>query len=209
MHCTVQIPAHDASTVCQDDTGHLEQNPPLGCHHCPCKPKSHLNPSGVGTRYVTELCRQMQEKWICGFKRAALVGFGIATLSTCLSEACPSMPLVTVDIDPGAEQVGRMFFGWRNQSEVLNMDAKEYLFKHRNTFDLIMVDCFIRSAIAPACKTPEFFKAARHSWTPKATFFMNTLKANKKTQANILRGLQNDGKSSYRFGQWFVVTNDH
>jgi len=124
MHCEVTLPISQLGKSCRQNEN-LVDNPSVECDSCPCNPKFDLQQHGrypfVHTSpYVVDVCKVVLQSYACDFHHAALVGFGIAILSSCLSEACPSMRLTTIDIDADVVEVGRRFFGWRNQSAVVS-----------------------------------------------------------------------------------------
>lgn len=212
MHCKVVLHEHSNHSWCQPpkkgSSGIVDS-----CHKCPCDPIFNLTIPVVksydNSPYALQMCKKVVLEYGCQFKRAALVGFGIGVLPTCLLQHCPTLNLTIVDIDGMAEQVGRLFFGWQGKAPVVVQDGLAFFQdQSAGTFDLVMSDCFNRLLVPEACRSQEYFAAIKTSMRQNRSMFaINTLhKVKWQRQAlKVLGPPSKSPNSAGREGQWFVI----
>lgn len=178
--CSVSLNDHSPEGACTSGTAvSQESNPPIGCHACPCSPVFNLEHPKDVAPVAMDICRIVAREYSCSLGRAVLVGFGISTVSQCFNHFCPGMQLTTVDIDPGAMDVGSRFFGWQHQSSVVVQDAGVFFRNaeaNHQIFDLVVIDCFERDSIPAACNNAQFYASIKGVLSPTGGLFaMNTL----------------------------------
>lgn len=160
------VPARDCSTV-----------------DCPCDRDNEAN---LDFSYMTSMMTDISP--MCevrsefnqaeqGPLRVLLVGLGGGALGSYMLAHCPkdSVHLETVEYDPRVMEIAENFFGFKvmpGVSEVENSDggaamAKRASSGEKNTYDAVLVDCFMGGGKVPdSCKNQDFITNVKEILKP-------------------------------------------
>ena len=91
-------------------------------------------------------------------KRVLVLGLGAGSIPGYLSRFLPDAVIDAVELDPGVIDVAKKYFGLRETEKVhlITGDARVYLNRHTEPYDLIFVDAFTGSYIPFHLMTKEF-----------------------------------------------------
>lgn len=90
--------------------------------------------------------------------RFLVVGLGGASLSNALAKTFPNSEVVSVEIEPVVAEAARKYFFYRESPLVQTVldDARHYLEKNTDRFDVIYLDAFDGTGVPPSLRTLEF-----------------------------------------------------
>ena len=100
--------------------------------------------------------------------RILVVGLGGGTLPGFFRHAFPELTIDVVDIDPDVLEVAKTYFGF-SEDRFLRAhieDARDYIERYTNCYDLIVLDGFGAETIPPHLLTLEFLQAVRNALAP-------------------------------------------
>ena len=126
-------------------------------------------------------------------RRVLVLGMGGGTTVTAYRRLYPGAHVTAVEIDPLVVRVAHEYLGLERgpDLEVRLEDARPFLRRGTDLFDVIEVDVFAGSAYAPFhCLTVEFFEAARARLAPSGLLSMNVYAPGGDTHAR--RGRRRD-----------------
>jgi spermidine synthase len=120
-------------------------------------------------------------------KRVLIIGLGGGGLSTYLARFLPDATIDSVELDPGVIDVAKKYFGIRetSKSRFFESDGRVFLNRHREPYDLIMVDAFTGSYIPFHLMTKEFYGLVRDRLTPQGVAAFNILPGTKLYDSNL------------------------
>jgi spermidine synthase len=101
-------------------------------------------------------------------KRILIVGLGAGSLSTYLGRAMPDAQIDVVELDPGVIAAGKKYFGLRETDKVrfIESDGRVYLNRHKDAYDLILLDAFRELSVPFHLLTREFYALVKQHLAP-------------------------------------------
>jgi predicted membrane-bound spermidine synthase len=121
-------------------------------------------------------------------KSALMLGLGGGSISTYLGRHMPDLPIDTVEIDPKVISAAKTFFGIRETPRVryLEGDARVFLNRHKQTYDLILVDAFHGGYVPFHLLTKEFYTLLKQRLTPTGVAAFNVHDGTKLFASTVL-----------------------
>ena len=92
-------------------------------------------------------------------KRVLMIGLGGGSISSYLGRFMPDASIDTVEVDPGVITAAKKYFGMKETPRVryLEGDGRVFLNRHKETYDLILVDAFHGGYVPFHLLTREFY----------------------------------------------------
>ena len=120
-------------------------------------------------------------------KRVLMLGLGGGAIPAYLARFIPAATIDIVELDPGVIDVARTYFGIRETSaaHLYESDARVFLNRHSEPYDLILVDAFTGSYIPFHLMTKEFYRLVRDRLAPHGVAAFNILPAVKLFDSNV------------------------
>ncbi len=124
-------------------------------------------------------------------KRILMIGMGAGSISTYLGRAMPDTQIDVVELDPGVIAAGEKYFGLRETDKVrfIDSDGRVYLNRHKDRYDLILLDAFRELGIPFHMLTKEFYALVKDHLTPGGAVASNVA-ANTKLYVSTLMTLR-------------------
>ncbi len=119
-------------------------------------------------------------------KRVLVLGLGGGSIPIYLHRFLPQAAIDVVEIDPGIIAAAKKYFGVRETSRLrlYESDGRVFLNRHREPYDVIMVDVFSGSYIPFHMMTKEFYQLVRSRLNPHGVAAMNIWPAEKLFASN-------------------------
>jgi spermidine synthase len=120
-------------------------------------------------------------------KRILMIGLGAGSISTYLGRAMPDAQIDVVELDPGVISAGKDYFGLRETDKVrlIAGDGRVYLNRHKDLYDLILLDAFRELGIPFHLLTREFYGLVKEHLAPGGAMASNVA-ANTKLYLSTL-----------------------
>ncbi len=120
-------------------------------------------------------------------KRILMVGLGAGVVSTYLGRAMPDLQIDVVELDPGVIAVAKKYFGVQETARVrfVDSDGRVYLNRHKELYDLIVLDAFREIGVPFHLLTREFYTLVNERLTPGGAVALNIL-GNTKLNASTI-----------------------
>jgi spermidine synthase len=120
-------------------------------------------------------------------KRILMIGLGAGSISTYLGRAMPDAQIDVVELDPGVISAGKDYFGLRETDKVrlIAGDGRVYLNRHKDLYDLILLDAFRELGIPFHLLTREFYGLVKEHLAPSGAMASNVA-ANTKLYLSTL-----------------------
>jgi spermidine synthase len=120
-------------------------------------------------------------------RRVLLLGVGAGSIAVYLHRFVPDAAIDAVELDPGVIEVAKKYFGLRETANfrLIAGDARMFLNRHNESYDLIFVDAFTGSYIPFHLMTKEFYQLVRSRLSPHGVAAFNFLPANEAFQSNV------------------------
>ena len=101
-------------------------------------------------------------------KRILMIGLSAGSISTYLGRAMPDAQIDVVELDPGVIAAGKQYFGLRETDKVrfIESDGRVYLNRHKDTYDLILLDAFREFGVPFHMLTREFYALVKEHLVP-------------------------------------------
>jgi spermidine synthase len=101
-------------------------------------------------------------------KRILMIGLGAGSVSTYLLRAMPDVQIDVVELDPGVISVARQYFGVRetDRLHIVESDGRVYLARHKELYDLILLDAFRELGVPFHLLTKEFYTLVKEHLAP-------------------------------------------
>ncbi len=108
-------------------------------------------------------------------ERVAILGNAAGTTARALAQFEPQARVDGVELDPEVSRVGRRFFGLGERPNVVvhDEDARPFLRKTNERYDLITVDAYRQPYVPFHLATREFFRLVREHLTPGGIVALN------------------------------------
>jgi spermidine synthase len=121
-------------------------------------------------------------------KKVLMLGLGGGSISTYLGRHMPDLPIDTVEIDPGVITAAKQYFGIRETKLVryLEGDGRVFLNRHKETYDLILVDAFFGGYVPFHLLTKEFYTLVKQRLTPTGAAAFNVHDGTKLYASTLL-----------------------
>jgi spermidine synthase len=120
-------------------------------------------------------------------KRVLVLGLGAGSVPVYLNRFLPDATIDTVELDPGVIDVSRKYFGLRETKtfHLIESDARVFLNRHTEPYDLIFVDAFTGSYIPFHLMTKEFYQLVRNRLAPHGVAAFNFIPAEDFFESNV------------------------
>jgi spermidine synthase len=120
-------------------------------------------------------------------KRILMIGLGAGSISTYLGRAMPDAQIDVVELDPGVIAAGKEYFGLRETNKVrfIESDGRVYLNRHKDVYDLILLDAFRELGVPFHMLTREFYALVKEHLAPGGAVASNVV-ANTKLYLSTL-----------------------
>jgi predicted membrane-bound spermidine synthase len=120
-------------------------------------------------------------------KRILIIGLGAGSLSTYLGRAMPDAQIDVVELDPGVIAAAKKYFGLRETDKVrfIESDGRVYLNRHKDVYDLILLDAFRELGVPFHLLTREFYTLVKEHLAPGGAVASNVA-ANTKLYVSTL-----------------------
>ena len=101
-------------------------------------------------------------------KRILMIGLGAGSISTYLGRAMPDAQIDVVELDPGVIAAGKNYFGLRETDNVrfIESDGRVYLNRHKDSYDLVLLDAFRELGVPFHLLTREFYALVNEHLAP-------------------------------------------
>jgi spermidine synthase len=141
-------------------------------------------------------------------KRVLLLGLGGGAMSTYLGRFLPDATIDAVELDPGVIDTAERYFGARETSKVhfIASDGRVFLSRHKEPYDIIVVDAFNGSSIPFHMMTKEFYGLVRDRLTPGGVAAFNIISGTKLYDSSLVTLKSTFNRIDlYRPGDYFNV----
>ena len=120
-------------------------------------------------------------------KRVLMLGLGAGSIAVYLQRFVPDAAIDVVELDPGVIEVAKKYFGLRETPNfhLIEGDARMFLNRHPEPYDLILVDAFTGSYIPFHLMTKEFYQLVRNRLSPHGVAAFNFLPAKEVFESNV------------------------
>jgi spermidine synthase len=120
-------------------------------------------------------------------KRVLMLGLGGGAIPAYLGRFIPAATIDIVEVDPGVIDVAKKYFGVRETSaaHLYESDARVFLNRHSEPYDIILVDAFTGSYIPFHLMTKEFYRLVHDRLAPHGVAAFNILPAEKLFDSNV------------------------
>jgi len=142
-------------------------------------------------------------------KRVLMIGLGGGSISTYLGRHMPDASIDTVEVDPGVITAAKKYFGMKETPRVryLEGDGRVFLNRHKETYDLILVDAFHGGYVPFHLLTREFYTLLRQRLAPGGAAAFNVHDGTKLYDSTLLTlGSVFSGLHLYPSGQGEMIT---
>jgi spermidine synthase len=121
-------------------------------------------------------------------KRILMVGLGAGSISTYLTRAMPEAAIDVVEIDGGVIAAGKTYFGLRETDKVrfIENDGRVFLNRHKETYDLIILDAFRELGVPFHLLTKEFYALLKQRLAPGGAAVFNVTGGTKLTSSTLV-----------------------
>jgi spermidine synthase len=121
-------------------------------------------------------------------KRALMLGLGGGSISTYLGRFLPDATVETVEIDPGVLTVAKTYFGLIETERVRyhEGDGRVFLNRHKDTYDLILLDAFQGGYVPFHLLTKEFYTLLKQRLAPGGAAVFNVHNGTKLYASTLL-----------------------
>ncbi len=121
-------------------------------------------------------------------KRVLMIGLGGGSISSYLGHFMPDAIIDTVEVDPGVIAAAKKYFGMKETPRVryLEGDGRVFLNRHKESYDLILVDAFHGGYVPFHLLTREFYSLVRQRLAPGGAAAFNVHDGTKLYASTLL-----------------------
>jgi spermidine synthase len=121
-------------------------------------------------------------------RRVLMIGLGGGSISSYLGRFMPDATIDTIEIDPGVINAAKTYFGMKETARVryLEGDGRVFLNRHKETYDLILVDAFQGGYVPFHLLTKEFYTLLRQHLAPGGAAAFNVHDGTKLYASTLL-----------------------
>ena len=121
-------------------------------------------------------------------KRVLMIGLGGGSISSYLGRFMPDATIDTVEVDPGVIAAAKKYFGMKETPRVryLEGDGRVFLNRHKESYDLILVDAFHGGYVPFHLLTREFYSLVRQRLAPGGAAAFNVHDGTKLYASTLL-----------------------
>jgi spermidine synthase len=121
-------------------------------------------------------------------KRVLMLGLGGGSISTYLGRFLPGATIETVELDPGVLAAAKKYFGILETPRVryIESDGRVFLNRHKETYDLILVDAFQGGYVPFHLLTKEFYTLLKQRLAPGGAAVFNVHDGTKLYASTLL-----------------------
>jgi spermidine synthase len=108
-------------------------------------------------------------------RKVLMIGLGGGSISGYLGRFMPDTAIDTIEIDPGVIKAAKTYFGMKETARVryLEGDGRVFLNRHKETYDLILVDAFQGGYVPFHLLTKEFYLLLKQRLAPGGAAVFN------------------------------------
>ena len=123
-------------------------------------------------------------------EKILILGFGVGSVAHILrTEYGIHSHITGVELDKVVLELGNQYF---NTSAIenlllLNLEASDYAFTSKETFDLIVLDVFVESTVPPSVRSPWFLEKLSSMLNPKAMLIYNFMVEDEVSNENYFQ----------------------
>jgi spermidine synthase len=121
-------------------------------------------------------------------RKVLMIGLGGGSLSSYLGRFLPRVEIDTVEVDPGVITAAKTYFGMKETARVryLEGDGRVFLNRHKETYDLILVDAFHGGYVPFHLLTKEFYTLLKQRLAPGGAAVFNVHDGTKLYASTLL-----------------------
>lgn len=121
-------------------------------------------------------------------RNVLMIGLGGGSISTYLGRFMPQAAIDTVEVDPGVINAAKTYFGMKETARVryIEGDGRVYLNRHKEPYDLILVDAFHGGYVPFHLLTREFYTLIRQRLAPGGAVAFNVHDGTKLYASTVL-----------------------
>lgn len=137
---------------------------------------NNLTQSGgvVKTVWQTTLTKLKKERFQP--RQVLILGLGGGTVAILAQKRWPQTQIMGVEIDPLMLNMGEKYLGLdRTKVKIKVGDAREFVRKEKNKYDLILVDTYLGDKFPPVFESVAFIKDLKKIITPQGKIIFNRL----------------------------------
>jgi spermidine synthase len=120
-------------------------------------------------------------------RRVLVLGVGGGAMPVYFHRFLPDAMIEGVELDPGVIDTAKKYFGLRETSRfrLIESDGRVFLNRHKDLYDIIVVDAYTGSYIPFHMMTKEFYKLVRDHLAPHGVAAMNIIPSEKLYESNV------------------------
>jgi spermidine synthase len=101
-------------------------------------------------------------------RRVLMIGLGAGSVSTYLARAMPDLTIDVIDLDRGVIDAAKKYFGLRETGNLhfIESDGRVYLTRHKELYDLILLDAYRELGVPFHLLTKEFYALVKEHLSP-------------------------------------------
>ena len=124
-------------------------------------------------------------------KRVLVLGLGGGAVSKRYWHDYPGMRVDSVEIDPVVVDVSRTYFGLPEDERlrVFVADARRYVQTTKETYDIVIIDCYYNEALPFHLTTEEFLKEVKTRLAPDGVVAYNVIGAVEGDKSRLFRSM--------------------
>jgi spermidine synthase len=121
-------------------------------------------------------------------RKVLMIGLGGGSLSGYLARFLPHAEIDTVEVDPGVITAAKTYFGMKETARVryLEGDGRVFLNRHKESYDLILVDAFHGGYVPFHLLTKEFYTLLKQRLAPGGAAVFNVHDGTKLYASTLL-----------------------
>jgi spermidine synthase len=132
-----------------------------------------------------------------------MIGLGAGSISTYLAHNMPDAKIDVIELDPAVIEAGKKYFGLRDSDKVryIESDGRVYLNRHKDLYDIILLDAFRELGVPFHLLTREFYALAKEHLAPGGVLASNVA-ANTKLFRSTLTTLRAEFQTVDAYPDW-------